>query len=85
MVGIGEREQEIVRVMEDLRRVGCDMLTLGQYLAPSKAHFPVQEYVQPEKFDAYRKVAENLGFFFVASGPFVRSSYFAESWLQQQP
>jgi lipoic acid synthetase len=85
MVGIGEREQEIVRVMEDLRRVGCDMLTLGQYLAPSKAHFPVQEYVHPEKFDAYRKVAENLGFFFVASGPFVRSSYFAESWLQQQP
>jgi lipoic acid synthetase len=81
MLGLGESEEELVRVMGDLRRVGCDMLTLGQYLAPSKTHFPVHEYVHPEKFKSYKAMAENMGFLFVASGPFVRSSYFAEAWL----
>ena len=83
MLGLGETEEEVVRVMGDLRRGGCDMLTLGQYLAPSKAHLPVCDYVHPEKFETYKEVAENLGFLFVASGPFVRSSYFAEAWLQK--
>ncbi len=83
MLGLGEREEEIVRVMEDLHRVGCDMLTLGQYLAPSEGHLPVQTYVSPEKFNAYRIMAERMGFLAVASGPFVRSSYFAETWLQR--
>lgn len=84
MLGLGESEEELVRVMGDLRSVGCDMLTLGQYLAPSKTHFPVHEYVHPEKFKSYKAMAENMGFLFVASGPFVRSSYFAEAWLQKQ-
>jgi lipoic acid synthetase len=57
------------------------MLTLGQYLAPSKSHLPVHEYVRPETFDAFKVRAQALGFLFVASGPFVRSSYFAEAWL----
>jgi lipoic acid synthetase len=83
MLGLGETEDEILRVMEDLRGVACDMLTLGQYLAPSKAHFPVYEYVPPERFEALKEKAEDMGFLFVASGPFVRSSYFAEAWLQK--
>jgi len=83
MLGLGETEEEVIRVMEDLRRAGCDMLTLGQYLSPSKAHLPVHEYVRPERFKAYREMAERMDFLFVASGPFVRSSYFAEGWLKE--
>jgi lipoic acid synthetase len=81
MLGLGETEEEIVKVMRDLRHVGCDMLTLGQYLAPSKAHLPVHTYIHPEKFRAYKAIADDMGFLFVASGPFVRSSYAAEAWL----
>jgi lipoic acid synthetase len=84
MLGLGETEEEVCAVMTDLRRVGCDMLTLGQYLAPSKEHFPVRDYVRPEEFETYRAKAERAGFSFVASGPFVRSSYFAEAWLQNE-
>ncbi len=83
MLGLGESEAEVVRVMEDLRHVGCDMLTLGQYLAPSAAHLPVHAYVHPERFRAYKEMGDDMGFLFVASGPFVRSSYLAEAWLQQ--
>ncbi len=75
MMGLGETEEEVIEVMKDLRNIDCDFLTLGQYLAPSEKHYPVKEYVTPETFERYRAKAEELGFKFVASGPFVRSSY----------
>ncbi|MCT4618110.1 MAG: lipoyl synthase [Marinisporobacter sp.] len=75
MVGLGEKETEVMKVIEDLREAGCDFLTIGQYLAPSKKHYPVIEYVLPETFEKYKEKALKIGFKFVASGPFVRSSY----------
>ena len=69
----------ISTLMKDLRAVSCDMLTLGQYLAPTLKHIPVARYVPPEEFDALAALARTLGFAQVASGPFVRSSYFAET------
>ncbi len=75
MLGLGEIESDIVKTMEDLRRAEVDILTLGQYLRPSKGHIPVSEYVSPETFEHYKRLADNLGFLYVASGPFVRSSY----------
>ena len=77
MLGLGETEVEVVRVLQDLRDVGCDFLTIGQYLSPSKEHHPVIEYVYPETFSRLEKEAYGLGFFAVASAPFVRSSYHA--------
>ena len=77
MVGFGETQSQIKQVMDDLRAVDCDVLTIGQYLQPSKAHIPVTEYVTPEQFDIYNKIAYKKGFKYVASGPFVRSSYHA--------
>ena len=64
--------------MQDLRRVNCDCLTLGQYLAPSKAHYPVKQFIRPEQFDEYGQIGLSLGFKAVLSGPLVRSSYQAE-------
>ncbi len=78
MVGLGETEEEVIRLFADLREVGCDFLTVGQYLQPSKKHIPVVEYVHPEIFKDYEKVAYEMGFKHVSSGPFVRSSYNAE-------
>ena len=78
MVGLGEKEEGVVRLFADLREVGCDFLTVGQYLQPSKKHHPVIEYIHPDIFKDYEKVAYELGFKYVASGPFVRSSYNAE-------
>lgn len=78
MLGLGEKEEEVVRLFADLREVGCDFLTVGQYLAPSKNHHPVIEYIHPDIFKMYEKVALEMGFKHVASGPFVRSSYNAE-------
>lgn len=78
MVGLGETEEEILQVLQDLRQADCDMLTVGQYLAPSKAHHPVVAYIHPDVFEKYRKEALNMGFLHVASGPLVRSSYMAE-------
>lgn len=78
MLGVGERPEEIQQVMQDLRTAGCTMLTLGQYLQPSKAHTPVQEYITPAQFDEYGEIAKNLGFNQVASAPMVRSSYHAD-------
>ena len=75
IVGLGETDDEIRQAMEDLRNVGCDILTIGQYLRPSRRHAPVDRYVPPEQFEVYRRWGEELGFAFVASGPFVRSSY----------
>ena len=78
MVGLGESDEEIIEVLRDLRAHGCDNLTIGQYLAPSRHHLPVQRYVTPEQFDALAARARELGFDKVASGPMVRSSYHAE-------
>ncbi len=75
MVGLGEREEEVLEVLKDLRKGGCDYLTIGQYLAPSKEHYPIAEYVHPNVFQRYENEALKLGFSFVASKPLVRSSY----------
>jgi lipoic acid synthetase len=80
MLGLGEREDELFVAMDDLRTAGCDILTLGQYLQPTLRHLPVAEYVSPERFDAYGKRAEGMGFVHVASGPMVRSSYHADEF-----
>ena len=77
MVGLGETKEEVFELLADLRKYECDIVTIGQYLAPSKKHHPVIEYVTPEVFEIYKKKAEELGFQFVASGPLVRSSYHA--------
>lgn len=79
MVGLGETMDEIKAVMQDLRKVDCDLLTIGQYLAPSKKHHPVIEYITPESFNIYKAMGMELGFKHVESGPLVRSSYHAES------
>lgn len=78
MVGVGEEEAEVVAVLRDLRAAGCDIVTIGQYLAPSAHHHPVEAYITPEQFDAYRAAAEAMGFLSVAAAPFVRSSYNAD-------
>ena len=77
MLGLGETLDELLEVFADLRAVGCDMLTLGQYLQPTPEHLPVERYVPPEEFDEIGTLAKRLGFGMVASGPFVRSSYHA--------
>ncbi|MFC0906726.1 lipoyl synthase [Clostridium sp. MT-14] len=75
MLGLGETKQQVLKVMDDLLKAGCDILTIGQYLRPSKKHLPVFEYVTPEKFAEYKKMALDKGFKVVFSGPYVRSSY----------
>ena len=77
MLGLGETVEEVLAGMADLRRIGCDMLTLGQYLPPSPKHLPLVEYVSPKQFVEYARVAQQMGFIHVASGPLVRSSYHA--------
>lgn len=83
MVGIGEKDDEILNVMRDLRTHGCDMLTIGQYLRPSRHHLPVQRYVTPEQFEIFRLAGLEMGFSQVASGPLVRSSYHADLQAQK--
>ncbi len=78
MLGLGELPGEVEAVMEDLRAHGCDMLTLGQYLQPSRDHLPVARFVLPEEFEALARLGESMGFASVASGPLVRSSYHAD-------
>ncbi len=78
MLGLGETEEELIRTMADIRKTGCDLLTLGQYLQPSVKHLAVQRYVPPEEFESLRERAMSLGFAGVAAGPHVRSSYRAE-------
>ena len=78
MLGLGETDQEVVEAMEDLRSVGVDVVTLGQYLQPTKAHLGVQEFVHPDRFKRYEDLGKSMGFRFVESGPLVRSSYHAE-------
>lgn len=77
MLGLGEKETELFQTMDDLREVGCEVLTLGQYLRPSPAHLPVVEYVEPSRFANYGDIGRAKGFRYVASGPLVRSSYHA--------
>ncbi|MCB1758968.1 MAG: lipoyl synthase, partial [Gammaproteobacteria bacterium] len=83
MLGLGEELDEVIQVMRDLRAQGCDMLTLGQYLQPSRDHLPVARFVTPQEFDQLRLIGEEMGFASVASGPMVRSSYHAD--LQANP
>ena len=75
MLGLGEKEEEVIDTLKRLREVDCDMVTLGQYLAPSTSHIEVKEYVTPEQFEKYKEIAEDLGFKRVSSAPLVRSSY----------
>ncbi len=77
MLGLGETVEEVIQSMIDLRRIGVDFLTLGQYLRPTKRHLPVKEYIPPEIFEELKRRGEALGFLYVASGPLVRSSYLA--------
>ncbi len=81
MLGIGETIEELMEVLADLREVNCEVLTLGQYLAPTLKHVPVARYLPPEEFDALAVLARSLGFAKVASGPFVRSSYHADEMV----
>ena len=78
MVGLGETEAEVIETMDDLRAVNCQILTIGQYLQPTRQHEPVHEFVTPEQFLRYKKIGLEKGFRFVESGPLVRSSYYAE-------
>ena len=78
MLGVGEEQEEVHQVMRDLLAYGCSMLTLGQYLQPTKSHLPVKDYITPDQFDDYGTFARQLGFKQVASAPMVRSSYHAD-------
>ena len=78
MVGLGEKKEEVIKTFQDLRLAGCSILTVGQYLAPTRQHHPVAEYIHPDVFEEYKTIALEMGFQFVASGPLVRSSYRAE-------
>ena len=82
MLGLGESDKEVEETLRDLLDAGCSILTLGQYLQPSKEHLPVERYIHPEEFDNWRKRALDMGFSEAASGPFVRSSYHAEALYQ---
>ena len=77
MLGLGEKETDLFQTMDDLRDVGCEVLTMGQYLRPTPKHLPVVEYVTPDQFNYYGDIARKKGFLYVASGPLVRSSYHA--------
>ncbi len=81
MLGLGEEETEVIEAMEDLRNVGVHILTLGQYLQPTRNHHPVISYIHPEQFAKYKEIGLAMGFRYVESGPMVRSSYHAEKHL----
>jgi lipoyl synthase len=81
MLGLGESEEEVLETMQDLRSVGVDILTLGQYLQPTPKHLPVAEFITPEQFLIYKDVGMEMGFRYVESGPLVRSSYHAEKHI----
>lgn len=83
MLGLGETEKELYQSFRHLRSVGCDILTIGQYLQPTKRNIPVQEYIPPEQFELYRKEALKVGFPVVQAGPFVRSSYRSHDSYQE--
>lgn len=81
MVGLGESEEEVVELMQDVRKAGVSLFTIGQYLQPTKKHLDVKEYVTPEQFAKYKQIGMDMGFANVESGPLVRSSYMAEKTL----
>lgn len=81
MLGLGEKEQELLESMEDLIKAGVSILTLGQYLQPTRSHLPVAEYIHPDTFARYKAIGKEMGFRYVESGPLVRSSYHAEKHL----
>jgi lipoic acid synthetase len=83
MVGLGESDEEIREALVDLHEAGCSILTIGQYLRPTRDHFPVQRYVEPARFEEYAAWAREIGFYGIASGPFVRSSYRSEELYAQ--
>ncbi len=82
MLGLGESQDQVLKVMEDIRSTGCDILTIGQYLRPSLKHLEVVEYISPEIFDYYSHAAYNMGYLFVQSAPFVRSSFNAGEFFK---
>ena len=84
MLGLGETKEELLETMADLRSVGCDLLTLGQYLQPTKKHLKIKEFIHPDQFAAYKRTAEAMGFSYVASGPLVRSSYHADDFVPEE-
>ncbi len=83
MLGLGETMDEVIDTLKDLRAIGVDAVTIGQYLRPTMKHLPVVEYVHPTVFKEYEKIGEDLGFAFVASGPFIRSSYNAVAFSEK--
>jgi lipoic acid synthetase len=82
MLGLGESRAEVLEVMRDLRDVRCDFLTLGQYLRPAPENLAVQEFITPDAFDEYKHIGQEMGFAYVASAPFVRSSFHSEEALR---
>lgn len=83
MLGLGETDEEILQTLKDLRKISCDVVTFGQYLQPTSRHLKVVEYITPEKFADWQKIAEEMGFLYVASGPLVRSSYRAGEFFMK--
>lgn len=81
MLGLGEREEEILQTMDDLIAVGCQVMTIGQYLQPTKDNYPIQDYIHPEKFAEYGRIGKEKGFRHIESAPMVRSSYHAEKHI----
>ena len=82
MLGLGEDESRVIEVFRDLRSVGCDFLTVGQYMSPSESHHPVVEWIRPEQFDRYREIAMEIGFLHASCAPLVRSSYLADEAIK---
>jgi lipoic acid synthetase len=83
MMGLGEEREEVIQTLRDLRSVGCDVVTFGQYLQPTKRHLKVERFVSPEEFAEWQTIAEDMGFLYVASGPLVRSSYRAGEFFMK--
>ncbi len=81
MLGLGERDEEVLKLMQDLLDTGCRLLSIGQYLAPSDSHVPVVEFVKPERFDFFREEGMKMGFRYIKSSPYTRSSYMAHEYL----
>lgn len=82
MVGLGETKAEVIATLKDLKQVGCDIVTIGQYLQPSKEHLEVYEYIEPQVFEEYKAIGQDLGFKYVASAPYVRSSFNAKEFSE---
>lgn len=83
MLGLGETDSEVLQTLKDLRSIGCDVITFGQYLQPTQRHLKVESFVTPEKFQYWQKISEDMGFLYVASGPLVRSSYRAGEFFMK--